>query len=218
MKWVLVPNMHCEVLFASSVVCPYPVHPSFFQLIYQWLHVHTYILPWILGSCNYQWQEHVLALHYGVGGGEVEGNNKHGQTTICLWHHTKQIQPIESDGNSCILCLFCFLMMYSIETLPCLGTRRMYQHWSPMIIFVASYPIFVPCHLFGCIFVQVKTLNSWQDWKYRRTFAGTLLCFFVPSLRSLSTYLEALHLAQYVSSSYSFVNKTHPFGQACICS
>ena len=76
------------------------------------------------------------------------------------------------------------------------------------------------CHVIVLVVSSVKK-SRWTLGKigrYRRTFAGTLLCFFTPSPRSLSTYLEALHLAQYLSSAYSFVNKRHPFGQACIYS
>jgi hypothetical protein len=50
----------------------------------------------------------------------------------------------------------------------------------------------------------------------RMTISGIFDCLLMPSLPSTSTYLETLHVVQCVASSWSSLNRTHPFGQAWI--
>src|ERR1041384_2195050 len=127
MQRVLVPNIQLKVLFLSCVVCVDPIHPSFFQVIHQRLHVHTHILPRIVWPWNYQRQKYVLFLHNGRWW-KIERNNKHRPATILGSRHTKRIEPIETDGDSAIPWLFSFFHMFSIKCLPCITIRRVYQH------------------------------------------------------------------------------------------
>ena len=78
MRRVHVPGTHCEVLFATCVVCLELIIPSFLQFVLKRLHVHIHILPSIVGPWNYQRQENVLSLH-NLSGGRLSGKTNTGQ-------------------------------------------------------------------------------------------------------------------------------------------
>jgi hypothetical protein len=69
------------------------------------------------------------------------------------------------------------------------------------------------CHVI-CFADSSVMYNRWSlgmKGRCRRTISGMLDCFFLPSLPSTSTNLEALHFGQCVASSWSPLNRTHPF-------
>ena len=74
------------------------------------------------------------------------------------------------------------------------------------------------CHVI-CFADSSVMYSRWilgRKGRYRRTFSGILDYFFLPSLPSTSTNLEALHFGQCVAFSWSPLNRTHPFEQAWI--
>jgi len=155
------PSIHLEVCFASCVVCPDPILPSFFQVIHQRLHVHIHIFAGIVGPRNYQRQEDVLSLHKDSRG-EIEGHDEYGPTTILGCRHTERIEPIEAEGESKIPWVFSStIFMYFIKFLPRFTIRWVGRHHIPVFIFSTSNSIFVSCHLFCCFFKHVKSLKSW---------------------------------------------------------
>ena len=99
MQGVHVPHSQFEVCLCSSVIYPYTFLPSMEQIINKRLHIHTHIIPQI--SRNYQRQEYVLPLKDNSRG-EVEGDNKHGPTTVRGSRHSIRIDSICCQRNTYI--------------------------------------------------------------------------------------------------------------------
>src|SRR3954470_2481615 len=87
------PSMHLEVCFASCVICPDPIIPSFFQLIHQWLQVHIHIFSGIVGPRNYQRQEHVLSLHKYLIAHKCRGSQQSSRVRVTQFIDSTQGEP-----------------------------------------------------------------------------------------------------------------------------
>ena len=88
-----------------------------------------------------------------------------------------------------------------------------YMHHLVMIVSFA-----ILCHVicFADSSVMYRRRILGMNRRWRRIVAGMSRCLFCPSPESTSMNLDDLHLGQYFSSTYSFLNRTQPFGQACI--
>jgi hypothetical protein len=76
------------------------------------------------------------------------------------------------------------------------------------------------CHVI--CFVDSSVMHrSWilgMNGRWRWIVTGMSSYLLCPSPESTSMNIDNLHFRQYFASAYSFLNRTQPFGQACICS
>ena len=185
MQGVVVPNMHFEGCFCSSIVCPYPFVPSMDQLIKHGLHEHTHITPWV--SWNYQRQEYVMSLK-GDTRREIKGDNKDEPT--CVWgsHHSIRIEPICCQRDTYITSLIYFVTMFVIKADPSFTIDG-------CTILSGLYRLPFLCHViyFADSSVMYSRWILGRNGRYRRIFMGIVSCLFWPSSESTSRYLEDLH-------------------------
>jgi hypothetical protein len=122
-----------------------------------------------------------------------------------------RIEPICRQCNMYIVSLSRFVSMLLIKLCPCFSIE-----WMCKVITVSATR-FVPSHLLRRFLGHVHSLDLRYGQRYRRTLTRVVRCVFGrPSPESTSMYQEALHFGQCMAFSWSFLNKTHPFRQACI--
>lgn len=76
------------------------------------------------------------------------------------------------------------------------------------------------CHIF-CFTDSSVMYRRWilgMNERWCRIVTGISSCLLCPSPDSTSMNLNNLHFGQYFTSMYSFLNRTQPLRQACICS
>jgi hypothetical protein len=102
----------------------------------------------------------------------------------------------------------------------CFSSNFVHARASDGCVRLSLYQRPVLCHF---IFFAVSSVMCirWircMGGRYRRTLIGIVSCVFLLSAEFTSMNRDALHFGLCVAFSCSFLNKTHPFGQECICS
>jgi hypothetical protein len=120
-------------------------------------------------------------------------------------------EPIYGQHNTYIMSLFGFLLVNGIKVGPCFAIGCMYH-----LVRIVSFAFL--CHVicFSDSLVMYKCWILGINGRWCRIVTAMSSCLFYPSPESTSMNLDDLHLEQYFSSTYSFLNRTQPFGQACI--
>jgi hypothetical protein len=145
--------------------------------------------------------------------GQIEGDNELMPTCVWCSHQSIGIEPIYGQCNTYI-------------TSPMTFSWRMTSKWvhaSPSnvcTILSGFYCLPFLCHVicFADSSVMYRCCILGMNRRWRRIVTGISSCLFCPPPESTSMNLDDLHFGQYFASVCSFLNRTRPFVQACICS